>query len=135
MLEEVPENTPITWCHCMVVCRKLNGDPRHTVDMQKLNEVSVRQCHPTQPPLQQAMDVPHNTKKLVLDAWNGYHSVAITEEDRHFTTFCTMWGWHRYTSAPQGYAAGGDAYTHRYDKIIMGVKDIQRVIDNTPLYA
>ena len=68
VLEVVQENTPMTWCHRMVISRKHNGDPRRTVDMQKLNDVSVRQCHPTQSPLQQAMTVPHNTKKLVLDA-------------------------------------------------------------------
>ena len=135
VLEMVPENTPITWCHRMVVCRKHNGDPRRTVDMQKLNDASVRQCHPTQPPLEQAMTVPHNTKKSVLDAWNGFHSVAIRETDRHLTTFCTMWGRYRYRSAPQGYAASGDAYTHRYDKITMGFKNIKRVIDDTLLHA
>ena len=64
--------------------------------MQKLNDVSVRQCHPTQSPLQQAMAVPHNTKKSVLDAWNGYHSVAISEEDSYLTTFYTKWGRYRY---------------------------------------
>ena len=103
--------------------------------MQKLNDVSVRQCHPTQSPLQQAMAVPHNTKKSVLDAWNGYHSVAISEEDSYLTTFYTKWGRYRYRCAPQGYLASGDAYTHRYDKITMGVKDVKRVIDDTLLYA
>ena len=135
VLEKVPENTPMTWCHRMVVCRKHNGDPRRTVDMQKLNDVSVRQCHPTSPPLEQAMTVPHNTKKSTLDAWNGYHSVAIREEDRHLTTFYTKWGRYRYRSAPQGYQASGDAYTHRYDKITMGVKNVKRVIDDTLLYS
>ena len=135
VLEEVPENVPMTWCHRMVICRKHNGDPRRTVDMQKLNDVSVRQCHPTSPPLEQAMTVPHNTKKSTLDAWNGYHSVAIREEDRHLTTFYTKWGRYRYRSAPQGYQTSGDAYTHRYDKITMGVKNIKRVIDDTLLYA
>ena len=128
-------DTPMTGCHRMVVCRKHNGDPRRTVDMQKLNDVSVRQCHPTQPPLEQAMTVPHNTKKSTLDAWNGYHSVAIREEDRHLTTFFTMWGHYRYRSAPQCYASSGDAYTHRYDKITMGVKNSKRVIDDTLLHA
>ena len=135
VLEVVPENTPMTWCHRMVICRKHNGDPRRTVDMQKLNDVSVRQCHPTSPPLEQAMLVPHNTKKSTLDAWNGYHSVAIREEDRHLTTFYTKWGRYRYRSAPQGYQASGDAYTHRYDKITLGVQDIKRVIDDTLLYS
>ena len=61
--------------------------------------------------------------------------MAIREEDRHLTTFYTKWGRYRYRSAPQGYAASGDAYTHRYDKITMGVRDVRRVIDNTLLYA
>jgi hypothetical protein len=135
VLEPVPNNTPMTWCHKMVICRKHNGDPRRTVDMQKLNDVSVRQCRPTNSPLKQATNVPHNTKKSVLDAWNGYHSVAIREEDRHLTTFYTKWGRYQYSCAPQGYKASGDAYTHRYDKITMGVKNVKRVIDNTLLYA
>ena len=117
----MPDNTPMMWC------RKHNGAPRRTVDMQKLNDVSVRQCHPTDSPLKQAMNVPHNTKKSVLDAWNGYHSVAIREEDRHLTTFYTKWGRYRYCCAPQGYKASGDAYTHRYDKITMGVTNVKRV--------
>jgi hypothetical protein len=96
VLEPVPVNTPMTWYHRMVICRKHNGDPRRTVDMQKLNDVSVMQCHPNQSPLQQAMTVPHNTKKSVLDACNGYHSVVIREEDRHLTTFYTKWGRYRY---------------------------------------
>ena len=135
VLEKVDENVPVTWCHRMVVCRKRNGDPRRTVDLQPLNSVSIRQCHPTAPPLQQAMDIPHGVKKSTLDAWNGYHSVQIRESDRHLTTFITPWGRFRYKTAPQGYLASGDAYTHRYDKITMEFKDIKRVIDDTLLYS
>ena len=57
------------------------------------------------------------------------------EEDRHLKTFYTKWGRYRYRSAPQGYQSSGDAYTHRYDKITMGIKDVKRVIDDTLLYA
>ena len=134
VLEEVPENTGMTWCHRMVICRKHNGDPRRTIDLQPLNAASIRQCHPTQPPLEQAHTVPHNQKKTVVDCWNGYHSVAIREEDRHLTTFYTPWGRYRYKTCPQGYNTSGDAYTHRYDKIVMGVKNMRRVIDDTLLY-
>ena len=35
----------------------------------------------------------------------------------------------------QGYQASGDAYTHQYDKMALGVKDVKRVIDDTLLYA
>ena len=81
VLEEVGPNEPVTWCHRMVVCRKHNGDPRRTVDLQDLNTASVRQYHPTALRLQQAMEIPHNTKKSMLDAWNGYHSIGLREED------------------------------------------------------
>ena len=134
VLEEVPENTGMSWCHRMVICRKHNGDPRRTIDLQPLNAASVRQCHPTQPPLEQAHTVPHNQKKSVVDCWNGYHSVAIREEDRHLTTFYTPWGRFRYKTCPQGYNTSGDAYTHRYDRIVMGVQNMRRVIDDTLLY-
>ena len=60
----------------------------------------------------QAMDVPHGVKKSTCDAWNGYHSVAIREEDRHLTTFLTPEGRYRYRTAPQGFLASGDGYTH-----------------------
>ena len=64
VLERVNENTPVTWCHRMVVCRKRNGDPRRTVDLQPLNAASIRQCNPTAPLPQQAMDIPHGVKKI-----------------------------------------------------------------------
>ena len=31
--------------------------------------------------------MPNNTKKTMLDAWNGYHSIRLREENRHMTTF------------------------------------------------
>ena len=81
------------------------------------------------------MDIPHNTKKSVFDMWNGYHNVAIREEDRHLSTIWTMRGRYRYKSAPQGYAASGEAYTHRYNKTTMGIMDIKKVIVDSLLYA
>ena len=122
------------WCHRMVLGRKHNGDPRRTVDLSPLNDQSVRQCHPTAPPLQQATTVPKHQKKTTLDAWNGFHSVKIREEDRHLTTFLTPWGRYCYRTAPQGYKVSGDAYTARYDRITIGVKKMRRVIDDTLLY-
>ena len=62
VLEKVPPNTPSTWCHRLVIIRKRNGDPRRNVDLKKLNDVCVRQTHPTEPPFKQAMDVPHESR-------------------------------------------------------------------------
>ena len=63
------------------------------------------------------MTIPHNTLKTTVDAWNGFHSVKIKEEDKHFTTFITPYGRYRYAMAPQGWLASGDGYMQRYDKI------------------
>jgi hypothetical protein len=100
VLEAVPVSQEGTWCHRMHVCRKHNGDPRRTIDLQKLNEVSLQQCHPTAPPLKQAMTVLHKVKKSVLDAWNGYHSLELREQDRHMTCFITEFGKFQYRVAP-----------------------------------
>ena len=56
-------------------------------------------------------------RKRLLDAWNGYHSVPICQEDKHLTTFITPWSRYRYKTAPQGYYASGDGYTRRYELV------------------
>ena len=117
------------WCHRMVIGRMHNGDPRRTVDLQPLNDASVRQCHPPAPPLQQATTVSEEIHKY--DAWNGFHSVKIHEKDRWKTIFLIPCGRYKYLTAPQGYKVSGDAYTARYDKITVGVQKMRRVIDNT----
>lgn len=135
VLEPVPIGEPVTWCHRMVVCAKKNGQPRRTVDFQPLNKYATRETHHTQSPFLQARAVPHNMKKTIFDAWNGYHSVPIREEDRHLTTFITPWGRYRYKTAPQGYVASGDGYTRRYDEIVADIKNKTKCIDDTLIWA
>ena len=121
VIEPVPIGEPVSWCHRMIVCPKKTGKPRRTVDLQALNTYARRETHHTQSPFHQARSVPPYTKKTVLDAWNGYHSVPIKQEDRHLTTFITPWGRYRYCCAPQGYIASGDAYSRRFDEIVADV--------------
>ena len=98
VIEKVPPGTPTTWCHRMVVVPKKDNTPRRTVNFQPLNEHSSRQTHHTMSPFHQASMVPAGTKKTVLDAWNGYHSVYLDPTCRDLTTFITPWG--RYTRPP-----------------------------------
>ena len=135
VLEKVPLGTPDTWCHRMVICTKKNGSLRRTIDFQALNLHATRETHHTQSPFHQARAVPGNTKKTIFDAWNGYHSVALAKEDRHFTTFLTPWGRYRYCSAPQGYVASGDAYTARYDALIAHITNRTKCIDDALLWS
>lgn len=135
VLEPVPIGEPVTWCHRMVVCAKKNGKPRRTVDFQPLNAHATRETHHTQSPFHQARSVPQGKKKTVFDAWNGYHSVPLHADDRHFTTFITPWGRYRYRTAPQGYIASGDGYSRRYDEIVANIPDKTKCIDDTLLWS
>ena len=135
VIEPVPIGEPVTWCHRMVVCPKKNGKPRRTVDFQSLNAHATRETHHTQSPFHQARSVPANMKKTVFDAWNGYHSVPIREQDRHLTTFITPWGRYRYCVAPQGYIASGDAYSRRYDEIVSEIPNKTKCIDDTIMWS
>ena len=89
VLEQVPIGNPVTWCHQMVICAKKNGTP---IDFQPLNAQATRETHHTQSPFHQACSVPPGKLKNEFDAWNGYHSVALHPDDRHYTTFITATG-------------------------------------------
>ena len=95
----------------------------------------MRQTHHTTPPFHQASAVPPGTRKSVLDAWNGYHSVAFHKNSRDYTTFITPWGRYRYVTTPQGYIAAGDGYTHRFDLITRDIGNKVKCVDDTLLWA
>ena len=135
VLERVGPNTPVTWCSRMVVTSKSDGTPRRTVDLQPQNRHAVRQTHHVPTPFHLADRVPQQTKKTVTDAWNGYHSVPICEEDRHVTTFITPWGRYRYKVAPQGFLSSGDGYNLRFDAIIADFPNKVKCVDDTCMWA
>ena len=135
VLEPVPIGTPVTWCHRMVICAKKTGKLRRTVDFQPPNAHATRVTHHTQSPFHQARSVPHGKLKSVFDAWNGYHSVPLHADGRHYTTFITPWGRYRYCSAPQGYIASGDGYSRRYDEIVSDLPRKTKCILTTPCYG
>ena len=91
-IEPVPEGEPTEWLHGMVVTAKEDGSPRRTVDLTTLNRHCLRETHANAPPFQLARMIPSGTWKSVTDAWEGFHSVLIDEEDKKYTTFNTEWG-------------------------------------------
>lgn len=134
IIEPVPQGTPTTWCSRMVVAAKKDGSPRRTVDLQQLNKATSRETHHTPTPFNLASTVPANTRKTVVDAWNGYHSLLLSPSAREATTFITEWGRYRYCRAPMGFHASGDAYTRRFDDITVGEPRTVRCIDDSLLW-
>ena len=111
IIEPVPTGTPMVWCSRMIVAPKKDGSPRRTVDLQKLNAATRRETYHTTSPFNQVSIVPARTKKTVLDAWNGYHSLPLSPAARDATRFITEWGHYWYLRAPQVFHASGDGYT------------------------
>ena len=134
IIAPVPVGTPTDWCATMVITPKKDGRPRRTVDYQYLNSQCKRETHHTSSPLQLAIQIPARTKKTVLDAVDGYHSVPLDEASQPLTTFITEWGRFMYLRMPQGYLASGDAYTRRYDDIIKDVPRKVKIVDDALLY-
>ena len=89
VIAPVPIGTPVTWCSPMVVVAKADGTPRRTIDYQRLNAQCLRETHHTASPFQLASQAPANTKKSVIDAVDGFHSVDLHPDSRPLTTFIT----------------------------------------------
>ena len=120
----------------MLTAQKKDSEKvRRMVDYQELNSQCFRETHHCPSPFKLACQVPANTKKTVVDATDGYHSIELDEESKPLTTFITEWGRYRYCRLPQGFVAAGDAYTRRYDEIIKDVKNKVKCIDDTLLYS
>ena len=119
VIAPVPENVPVTWCSRMGIVPKKSGEPRRVIDFRPLNKVTKSQTHPVESPFIQASRIPPGTWKRCSDAWNRYHSVPLDPESRHFTTFLTPFGRFWYLVNPQGQKIAGDAYSQRYDNILL----------------
>ena len=134
IIEPVPPGTPTRWCSRMVVAPKKDGSPRRTVNLTSVNEATLRETHHTPTPFNLVSNIPPGTKKSVLDAWNGYHSLPLAEPARDATTFITEFGRYRYKRAPQGFHASGDAYTRRMDDLTADVERLKRCVDDSLLW-
>ena len=74
-------------------------------------------------------------KKTVVDCWNGYHSVSLNPDDRHYTTFLTERGRYRYKVSALGHLVSRDGYNERLDAITSEFRNLVRCVDDTAIWA
>ena len=84
----VQVRTLTTWCSRMMVIPRKDSSPRHTVDLQKLNAITIREINHTPSSFNQVSIVLVHTRKMFLDTWNGYHSFPLSAFPSHT--------WHYY---------------------------------------
>lgn len=117
----------------MVVVPKKNSDePRITIG---LNKYVVRPNHPTDAPKEAIARVPQGMKFFrTLDAKSGYWQVLLDEESRKLTTFITPFGCYRFKKNIMGLASAGDEHNRRNDNALMGINNMQKVVEDVLVY-
>ena len=134
IITPIPIGTLTDLCSIIVITAKKNGKPKRTVDSQHLNSHNEQETHHTSSPFQQVLQAPPNTKKTVLDAVDGYHSIPLDEESQPLITSIMEWGHFMYLRMPQEYLASGDAYTQSYNKIIKDVPRKVKIVNDILLF-
>ena len=134
VLQPAPAGEATEWCSRMVVVSKKSGQPRRTVDYQRLNASCLRETHHTAAPFDMISGVPLHSFKTVADAYWGFHQVELDEESRKLTTFITPWGRFQYRRTPMGHCSASDAYTRRFDDAIQDIPRKYKCVDDTLLH-
>lgn len=78
ILEPVPVGEATEWCARMVVVAK-SGQPRRTIDYQKLNAACRRDTHHTPIPFDMISGIPRHTHKTTADAHWDIYQVELQE--------------------------------------------------------
>lgn len=63
VIEPVPVGEATEWCARMVVVAKKTGQPRRTINYQKLNSACLRETHHTPTPFDMVSGIPHHVYK------------------------------------------------------------------------
>ena len=117
------------WISPAIFVEKKKVGCRRVVNFKALSKECQKEPNHTPDVLKLASQIPSikdsKTEELffsVLDAWNGYHSISLTEEASKYFVFSTEWGTYTYNVAPQGYLGSGDYYTKKMDQIMERIK-------------
>nr|XP_027123971.1 uncharacterized protein LOC113740625 [Coffea arabica] len=87
------------------------------VDFTDLNKACPKDCYPL-PRIDQLVDSTTGYEIFCfLDAFKGYHQIALDEEDQEKTAFITEYGTYCYTTMPFGLKNAGATYQRLVNKL------------------
>ena len=96
------EPSTSAWASNLVIATKSDGKPRVTVDLRRLNAITVRQNF-AMPHVSDSLDFLSQSKYLsVIDCSHSFFHIPLKESDREKTTFHTRKGMYQWTVLPQG---------------------------------
>ena len=98
------------WLSNPVLIEKKSGKWRMCVDYTSLNKTYPKDSFPL-PCIDQVVDSTSGCETLCfLDAYSGYHQIAMKESDQHATSFITPFGSFCYVTMPLGLKNAGATY-------------------------
>ena len=99
-----------TWLSNIVVVKKKNGKWRVYIDFTDLNKACPKDLFPL-PKIDQLVDATSGHQRMsFLDAFQGYHQIAMNPTDQEKTTFITPRGIFCYKVMPFGLKNAGATY-------------------------
>ena len=78
---------PVGWLHRLVTTPEEYRGPRRIVDKSKLNKLCNQEMFRAPSLLKLTKQIPTKVWRSATDAWEGFHSGWIAEEDSHVTVF------------------------------------------------
>ena len=136
---------PTDWMHGMVVAMKKppareptkepepdnNPGVRICVDFRELNKCLMRKEFPNDTPHQAVRSIPKGMRYFtVIDAFKGYHQVALDEASISLTTFASPIGPLQYLRLPMGLIDAGDDYGERIEAVFGSIPNTRRVMED-----
>ena len=125
VIERVPYGEPVTWCHRMVITRKHDGSPRHTVHGRHLQWSLLSILHVVSQTLHGRQSRTPGTATTVSHCANLIATCLL---------FITPFGRWRYTRASQGFLSSDDGYNRRFDAVLSTFERKERCVDDTVRY-
>ena len=130
IVQKVEQGRPQpSWISPAIFVEKSDGGCQSVVNYKALNKQCSREPNHTPDVLKLKNQMPSKLDSptgvlffSVLNVWNGYHSIRLTENARQFLGFSTEWGTYTYNVASQGYLGSGDYYTKKMDEAMDKIK-------------
>ncbi|GMP32862.1 hypothetical protein CsSME_00006426 [Camellia sinensis var. sinensis] len=121
-----------TWLSNTVVVKKKNGKWRVCVDFTSLNKACPKDSFPL-PKIDQLVDATSGHERMsFLDAYRGYHQIAMYPPDEEKTAFITPKGLYCYRVMPFGLKNAGATYQRLVTKMFKHLigKTVEVYIDD-----
>ena len=138
IIERVPVDEVSDWISPAFFVPKPGGKAglRLVTDFTQLSKYVKRPVHPFPSASDITKGIAAGAKFFCkLDAVQGYHQIALSEESRKLTTFLLPQGKFRYKRGPMGLTSTNDCWCYRSDAVIQGLPNCSKIVDDILITA